>query len=473
MKRRSFISGAGAAFAAAALPTRRSFAAKTDVIVIGAGLSGLNAALILADQGANVTVLEGRKRVGGRIFSLDNVPGHSEAGANSMLAGYGRTLDISKQLGLDLFDTAPRGAFNKPDFYLQDTIVPRAEWAKSPINPFPDAAKALTPPDVIYAEVAKHYPLASFADWYKPESVKFDEPVQAFLERQGYGRAGIDLGYNLNQGYGTSAYTTSMLNWYFVQGWFALQRANGPEARRVNGGNSRLPEAMAAKLKGAVHLGKTVIGIRSGPDKAEVHCADGSVWKADRVVCSMPLPPMRYVRFDPELPPEMAKAIATIPQQKITQVHLVAKQPFWDHDGLNADMWTDTVAGQVMASRFGKDDHEVTSLTAWARGFQAEKLDELDEADAKRLVVSEIERIRPAARGKIEAAAMKSWQHDPFSGGDWVVWAPGQPTEFAALLSTPHERTHFCGEHTGLVNRGMEAAMESGERAALEVLSLG
>jgi monoamine oxidase len=28
---------------------------------------------------------------------------------------------------------------------------------------------------------------------------------------------------------------------------------------------------------------------------------------------------------------------------------------------------------------------------------------------------------------------------------------------------------HFCGEHTAVSNRGMEGAMESGERVALEV----
>jgi monoamine oxidase len=41
---------------------------------------------------------------------------------------------------------------------------------------------------------------------------------------------------------------------------------------------------------------------------------------------------------------------------------------------------------------------------------------------------------------------------------------------FANNLADPHGRIHFCGEHTAIANRGMEGAMESGERAALEVL---
>jgi monoamine oxidase len=37
-------------------------------------------------------------------------------------------------------------------------------------------------------------------------------------------------------------------------------------------------------------------------------------------------------------------------------------------------------------------------------------------------------------------------------------------------MFAPHGRLHFCGEQTALANRGMEGAMESGERAAIEAM---
>jgi len=43
-------------------------------------------------------------------------------------------------------------------------------------------------------------------------------------------------------------------------------------------------------------------------------------------------------------------------------------------------------------------------------------------------------------------------------------------TEAVPALKEPAGLIHFCGEHTALSNRGMEGAMESGERAALELL---
>lgn len=85
-------------------------------------------------------------------------------------------------------------------------------------------------------------------------------------------------------------------------------------------------------------------------------------------------------------------------------------------------------------------------------------------------MIAEIERLRPAARGALRLAGFKSWQLDPFSGGDWVVWRPGQVQRYLAPLTAAEGRLHFAGEHTGTLERGMEAALESGERAALEIL---
>ena len=57
---------------------------KSEVIVIGAGLSGLNAASILSDEGYKVTVLEADNRVGGRVKSERSLPGNPESGGTSL-----------------------------------------------------------------------------------------------------------------------------------------------------------------------------------------------------------------------------------------------------------------------------------------------------------------------------------------------------------------------------------------------------
>jgi monoamine oxidase len=124
----------------------------------------------------------------------------------------------------------------------------------------------------------------------------------------------------------------------------------------------------------------------------------------------------------------------------------------------------------VSAQRFGKDPSEVTGLVANPRGLAGAWLDRLPPQEAQARVVAEIERLRPAAKGALQAVGIHSWATDRHAAGDWAVFRPGQVTAFGNLMSNAAGRLHFCGEHTARANRGMEGAMESGERAAVEAL---
>ena len=85
-------------------------------------------------------------------------------------------------------------------------------------------------------------------------------------------------------------------------------------------------------------------------------------------------------------------------------------------------------------------------------------------------ISAELQRAIPAARGKVEPAALVRWATDPDSGGAWALWPPGRVHELHAAVRQPHDRVFFAGEHTGKAYSGMEAALESVERAVLEAL---
>ena len=110
------------------------------------------------------------------------------------------------------------------------------------------------------------------------------------------------------------------------------------------------------------------------------------------------------------------------------------------------------------------------SASRCIEGERAAWADQVNQQVAIDKVIADLERIRPAAKGQLEVMGYKSWYRDPFSSGDWAIWAPGQVSGFFHDLAKPHGRVHFCGEHTAVANRGMEGAMESGERVAMEVL---
>jgi monoamine oxidase len=68
LSRRDFlVSSAAASMVGLAPRLRAAGNGAPDIIVIGAGLSGLETALTLEENGYKVLVLEGRRRVGGRL----------------------------------------------------------------------------------------------------------------------------------------------------------------------------------------------------------------------------------------------------------------------------------------------------------------------------------------------------------------------------------------------------------------------
>ena len=139
--RRSFIAGmAGAALADSGLRVAAAAGGKADVIVIGAGLSGLHTAMLLEEMGARVQVLEGRDRIGGRLYTRFDLPGHPEVGGNTIASGYGRVSIRLAALEVGLIDYAPR-LFSgpPPELVLAGQLIPADQWPGSALNPLPPA----------------------------------------------------------------------------------------------------------------------------------------------------------------------------------------------------------------------------------------------------------------------------------------------------------------------------------------------
>lgn len=482
MSRRTFTLGAAAVGAAAAMASPAQAARKAgksattrplDAIVLGAGVSGLNAAWLLEQQGLKVLVLEGRQRVGGRVHTLFDLPGVPEMGFNSMGDGYGRGIDAAHRAGVELIEVGKRYMHGKPqELVLDGKPLTHEQWAAAPFNPLPDALKTSMPWEVTNKLIAMHNPLEDWAAWLDPANASLDISLHAFLTQQGLSDAAIRLVNDVSPYYGINAYDVSALMLEFNSGFVMTQISAGPNSWAIKGGNERLPQGMAALLKGEVLLGKEVVSIDSRTDVAEVRCADGSVYQAGRVVCSLPFSTLRHVAITPGLSGAQARAVATLPYQPLSMAFLTATEPFWEHDGRAPGMWTNSALGTVLPQRFGATADEVTGLLVQARGGLARLWDRLGTEAALAKIVATFEELRPAARGKLKAHRLFSWEAEYFNAGDWAYFAPGQIASFVPTMAEPHGRIHFCGEHTATGARGLEGALESSERAALEILSL-
>jgi monoamine oxidase len=474
LDRRTLLAAAGAGAAFAATPRALRAAARDQVLVIGAGLSGLGAALMLQEAGLDVRVIEGRGRIGGRVLSHRDVPGAPESGGTGFGPGYARLMTAAHTHGIKLVDITPTiPYFMQRELYLGGERIPLADWPTHARNPFPEPLKKLPPWAFMGAALAGKNPLPSNEAWLDPAHAKLDVPLHEWLKGLGWSEETIRVAYDVSPGWGDDAHGVSALMVLCAMKFQETQRAlsqGQPAGFTVPGGNQSIPEAMASALKRPVELNRRVVSISTDRRGAEVRCADGSRYRADHVICSIPTTVLRTVKLDPALPPAQAQAVRELGVQAISIMHVVPRKPFWEEDGLMPTIATDGLINLVYAERKAPDPKVVTSLSVWLRGRNARKLDGMTDKDAIATVVAEIETLRPAAKGQLEVAAYHSWMQDPFALGDWAVWEPGQVSAFAREIGTAHGRLHFCGEHTAVSNRGMEGALESGERAALEIL---
>jgi monoamine oxidase len=469
--RRTVLKG-GVALAFSSLVPGARAQETTDAIVIGAGLSGLNAALLLEEQGQKVIVLEGRKRAGGRLYTMDDVPGAPEAGGSGIGMGYARLIDRANTLGIKLVPQRVRTEATGETtlIHIRDTSILAKDWEASPLNPYAGDARKRMPWQMSFASLGPYNPLPEAAAWRAPEFARNDVSVASFLQAKGWTTEQLRLAYATNPSYGNSGDDLSAMMFWHIAKNAELMAGAGGGAMAIAGGNQRLPDAMARAVKSGVRFGKAVIGIRSDANGVEAVTADGSRYRAKQLVCSLPASALRLVRLDPAPPPLQAQGIATLQYNRVFEVHFVPLRKYWEADGLPASMWTDTLAGRFMALRYGADAKQVTTCLAFVNGFAADKLDRMPPDDAVQAILADLARARPSTKGALKPVKVWSWQRDPFAGGAYACWGPGQIAAFANEIGKDLGRIHFAGEHTAAVARGMEGAMESGERAALDIL---
>ncbi len=469
----SGVAAFGATSASAAIKQRRKF----DVVVIGAGLSGLHAASLLEELGASVQTLEGRNRIGGRVYTLMDIPGKPEAAGELIGGNYARMLDAARRMKLDLYE--PERTLGQGERYYRirgENILPE-QWAEHQLNPLSGDDREILPHRLLWVLSHRNNPLSGqpLDAWIKPEFAKYDIPHTEYMKRYlGFDDETIRLmNIVIHTDHINNTSALHELRRYAVGEFnsrMSAARPDLPDVQKIKGGNSLLPRAMADNLKNGVEINKTVHTIEDLGDSVRVYCLDGSEYEARQVVCTVPFPVMRTMKFLPRLPERLEQAVAEIDYGISIQVHFLLKKNFWEEDGLPKDIWSDAPF-ERFAVLENNEEKTPTSAIAFINGNEAYKYDFMTDAQAAVYTMRELEKVRPSLQGALEPVLVQSCHRNVHGGGDWVFWRPGQVQSFAAHMREPHGNVHFAGEHTALLERGMEGAFESGERAAFDVLA--
>lgn len=402
------------------------------------------------------------------------VPGGVEAGGEIIGAGYGRMIDCARRLGLELHTPKWLGPPTEWMYHLEGRAILKEDWAASTVNPLSGPYRRILPHQLLSALMYRDAPLRgqSLDAWLTPEFAKWDIPATRYLHERGYNERTIRLAgivVHTDTLERTSA-LHEMRRYHVGEASRGNLGASQAEGYQVRGGNSRLPQAMARSLKRGVLLGKALYAVQHDGRGVTLHCTDGTTMHARFAVISMPMPRLRDVLFEPALPEPLASAVREIEYGLSIQVHMRLREPYWEKDGLPAGMWTDTGIERFTPLDRGPPVG-ISSVIAFINGAEARRFSFMTDQQCFEYVCAVAEQIRPSTKGQFELLTIQSCARDPFGAGDWIYWQPGQIVRYGRHMRDGLPRVVFCGEHTAIMQRGMEGAFESGDRAATEVLA--
>jgi monoamine oxidase len=443
-----------------------------EVLVIGAGLAGLQAALLLEDAGVDVMVLEASGQVGGRVRTVDLGDGPTEVGATTYGPTHLRALALIERFGLETQQFTDDVNFA---YSVNGVLCSADDWPTSEGNRLVGDEREILPSRIDNYYMQAFLPFEGLDDWLDPRYADYDVPFGDFLRQRGLSDEAlrlVNMCINANDIQTVSALSIfrDAIKWRDV-GYTDPKHFNQYGAAQyrpifLTAGGQRLPEAMAAALSRPVALNRDVRAIRYGNDAVEVSCLDGSQYRARRVVVAVPIVTLRTLDFSPPLPPLLHEAIQTARASANTGFMLRAKRRFWRDDGLPASLWTDTLFERLLV---GEREEGNDVLRIWINGDNAERVDRLGD-QAEGMLLDTLANLRPSCAGQLEVIGRISWGADPLIGGEKYVMGPGQVTRYGKCISEPVGPIHWAGEHHKSRDQGAEAALQSGERAAAALI---
>ena len=444
------------------------------VIVIGGGIAGLVAAFELARQGHEPLILEAQQRAGGRVWTCrDFAPGlYAEFGAMRIPRVHDLTLEYCRLFGLELRPFVMGNP--KTLVYVGGERMTMAEAQANPERlPFPLAEheRGRTYEDLwneATREVRERYERegegaleAIIADYDHLS-------IREFLESRGFSEGAIEL-------YGVMSFREANMGAAVIEQLREIVGRAFEDMQEIVGGFDLLPRAFAGALDDRIRYGAKVTAVEQDERSVTVRyrtSAGRFSVTGDYAVCSIPFSVLRDVEAAPAFSREKQKAIRELNYNASTKVLFQTRDRFWEreHGIVGGTTVTDLPIRRICyPSHPAPETDRGTLLASYTWGQDALRWDAMDSDDRIEQALEDVAKIHPEVTESFEVGASHAWYDDPYAGGAFALFEPGQETRLQGDIVKPEGRIHFAGEHCSLWHAWIQGALESGIRAAREI----
>lgn len=318
-----------------------------DIIVVGAGLSGLSAAKVCHDRGLNVLVLEARDRVGGRTLSDES---GCDLGGSYFVQDHRNLFDLIAELGLKCQADVPAAIGGVPAFFNNAT---KAKHRCDDPNQVPFASKFNVLAKLDYlATKRKINELCVQVDLCKPWRTKNAQKLDSmsfkqFIENTCYTTHVRDFFLNFIAPINLTneAEDCSLLfALCFIRSWGGIERVIGVDSSgtsRVVGGSQLLSKRLRQQIgEERVLLNKPVhtIDQQTSSEHVTVITRDGSRFEASRVIVALPPNMQTAITFKPNIPLK-SQLNQRSPAGLCTKVILQYERAYWCDNGFNGHLF--------------------------------------------------------------------------------------------------------------------------------------
>lgn len=467
------------------------------IVIVGAGIAGLNAALTLQDAGFASSIYEASNHIGGRMHS------DTKTWANDMVSEWcGEFIDSDHKTIHSLVTR-----FGLQLIHMGKYVADNAQTTMYYNNHYYDAQAFVRDFSVIAPTLQQQYEKAGFPTTYThftETAYELDHmSVYDWVAQHIEGGHTSPLGHLLNRGctgfYGLDTRKQSALNLVYMYGPQAANNTfmlSGPmtNSTKIAGGNLQLPRAIAASLpEGSIQLNSSLVAIGRNSDSSialsfmtpqgltEIQC--------DAVILTLPFSTLQRVDYQHAGFDELKQiAISELGYGTISKLFLEFDTPYWYQKGpwpgisngfiltdMNLQALWDTSLGQPGPTGVLVD---YTGGAIGASYAPPAPYSTSDDNDSELLqhyahtCLEQIEHIFPGISTHYTGKAALSYPTgDPYLLGSYSCWAVGQYTRFAGYERVRQGPIHFAGEHCSTEWQGfMEGGAEEGARAAEEIV---